>query len=161
MWAKWKKFTQEWLKRSRRKTKLDDLDRFISLWIAFNGWMRAAFGEHLDDASQRDKVKKLDNLRITFDNMVERNPDFRRNLDQLRKHTIANMRYPDDEDKIQPYDETFESFIDILYQVQNNLFHGRENPADYERDFKLASLLRQILYPLFNTYLELYEPDSF
>ena len=39
-------FMREWLKRAERENEsVDDADRFISLWIAFNGWLKKEYGE--------------------------------------------------------------------------------------------------------------------
>ncbi len=49
-WIIWEIFTERWLHRAERQQEfLDDGDRFISLWIAFNGWMKGRFGENKSD----------------------------------------------------------------------------------------------------------------
>ena len=60
----WRIFTREWLIRAERDEhdSIDDGDRFISLWIAFNGWMRGKFGEDLPDRQYINNVKKLEEL---------------------------------------------------------------------------------------------------
>ena len=43
----YKQFTKKWLERAERdKVCVDKGDKFISLWIAFNAWMREKFGEN-------------------------------------------------------------------------------------------------------------------
>ena len=48
----WEIFAERWLQRAERgRVFVDDGDRFISLWIAFNGWMKRIFGEAVNDTT--------------------------------------------------------------------------------------------------------------
>lgn len=157
-WTNWEIFTERWLRRAKRRHKyVDDGDRFISLWIAFNGWMRGQFGEHLSDTELLDRVKELTDFKNVFCELKNNNPDFSTNLSKLREYSVANMRYVGDMNKIEKsvvrYDETFESLIKVIYQVRCNLFHGRKNIDEDRKDYALVCLSYKILLPLFNAYL--------
>lgn len=54
-------FIREWLKRAERgeNEPADDADRFISLWIAFNGWLKKEYGENTNDRKMVERAKKL------------------------------------------------------------------------------------------------------
>jgi hypothetical protein len=155
----WENFTKEWLRRSRRTgSGLDNGDRFICLWIAFNGWTRKEFGEHLSDLNQRDLLKQHDDFKQVFTELQSESSSFSRNLDKLIGYQVANMRYPNDENRIRQYDGSFESLIDVLYNVRNNLFHGRKNPTEEKKDFELVVLSLRILRKLFTEYLRQFQP---
>ena len=60
-WINYEIFADKWLERAeRRKVFVDDGDRFISLWIAFNGWMKGKYGEDKTGSCG----KRLKNCRI-------------------------------------------------------------------------------------------------
>ena len=154
-WIDYEFFTDKWLERAqRREESVDDGDRFISLWIAFNGWMKGKFGEDKRDEELIDKVKKLEDIRNLFRVLKERNPRFSKDLVKLSNYTVADMRHIDNTNRIRQYDGTFESLIDIIYQIRCNLFHGRK--GEDEKDLKLISLSYAILLPLFKEYLKKY-----
>jgi len=159
VWIIWEYFTKEWLKRSRRRGKgLDDGDRFISLWIAFNGWMRGRYGESLTDAKQIEHVKQNNEFQQAFRLLRQRSLSFSILLRALGQHKVANMRYPGNEDRMLRYDGSFETLVDVIYNVRNNLFHGRKNIQDNKKDFELVVLSYRILRRLFTEYLKKYEP---
>lgn len=56
------------------------------------------------------------------------------------------------------YDGSFETLVDVIYNVRNNLFHGRKNIQDNKKDFELVVLSYRILRRLFTEYLKKYEP---
>ena len=57
------------------------------------------------------------------------------------------------DEKNKKYDGTFESLIRTIYQIRCNLFHGRKDINDDEKDIKLVYLAYDILLPLFKKYL--------
>jgi len=155
VWINWEIFAQEWLKRSRRKRKgYDEGDRFISLWIAFNGWMRGKYGESLTDAEQIQHVKGNQELIRTYDYLKETSPSFADLLNHIGRYSVANMRYPGDKNRILRYDGSFATLIDVLYSVRSNLFHGRKSIEENKKDFKLVVLSYKILRRLFSEYLK-------
>lgn len=155
----WEIFTKEWLKRSRRRGKgIDDVDRFICLWIAFNGWMRGKYGENLNDAAQKSRVKQNQDLEQTFDMLNNISPSFSELLNKLRQYTVANMLNPDNRNLMRRYDGSLTTLIDVIYLVRCNLFHGRKNIQDNMKDFELVVLSYRIMQRLFVEYLKSYEP---
>lgn len=152
-WIVWKIFTAEWLRRAEREKSecVDDADRFISLWIAFNGWMKGEFGENELDRTLLDKTEELTEFNDSFNHLKQDDSSFRKNLEKLTNYPVANMQKP----KIGSltYDGTFKSLIEVLYRVRCNLFHGRKDINENEKDKELVSLSLKILLPLFKTYL--------
>lgn len=146
-------FTEEWIKRAERRGELDDGDRFISLWIAFNGWMKGEFGEDQYDSVLLDSVKSFSDMIEVFEGLKNDDTEFSKNLGELQQYGVVDMRDPNNENKIINYDGNFESLIDTIYQVRCNLFHGRKNVDDNKKDFELVSLSYRILLPLLKEYL--------
>jgi len=147
-------FTEKWLERAERENEnIDKADKFISLWIAFNGWMKGKFGEGLRDRDLIDEVKKLEEIKIVF-NDLESDFLFNQNLIRLGAYDVIDMRDIDSKDKIKRYNGTFESLIETVYQVRCNLFHGRKNTEENDKDFDLICISYDILLPLFKKYLE-------
>ena len=136
-WINWEYFTARWLSRAQRGHEyIDDGDRFISLWIAFNGWVKGKFGEAEKDSTLVNRVKKSDDIRQIFEALEKDDPDFAELLQQLRTYTVADMRWPDDKSKTKRYNGTFDSLMDVLYKVRCNLFHGRKDIED--KDFQTS-----------------------
>jgi len=157
VWIVWEIFTNRWLQRAERKQVfVDDGDRFISLWIAFNGWMRGRFGEAIGDRNQIEAVKEMQDFKDVFNNLKTTDVQFRECLEKLKTLPIVNMQFRNNQEVIYVYDETFESLIELIYQVRCNLFHGRKDIADDEKDIEAVSLAYQILLPLFKAYLSTY-----
>ena len=155
-WIVWEVFTKRWLERAERgKQCIDDGDRFISLWVAFNGWLKGKYGETIDDHSLIEKVKKLVEMEHVFDDLKNSSNSFVRDLNELSSYEVHDMRYPNDRHP-KKYDGTFGSLIATIYKIRCNLFHGRKNINDNEKDFKLVVLAYRILLPLFKEYLARY-----
>lgn len=151
----WQIFTEKWLQRAERTQRcLDDGDRFISLWIAFNGWMKGEFGEKQNDKDLIKEVKKNQPFKDTFIKLRNDSMEFRQNLDKLSNYSVLDMRYMDDPSKYKRYDGSFQSLLEVIYQVRCNLFHGRKDVDDDRKDFELVSLSYNILLPLFKEYLQ-------
>ena len=157
VWIVWEIFTNRWLQRAERKQVfVDDGDRFISLWIAFNGWMRGRFGEAIGDRNQIEAVKEIQDFKEVFNNLKTTDDKFRECLEKLSALPIVNMQFRNNQEVIYVYDGTFESLIELIYQVRCNLFHGRKDITDDEKDIEAVSLAYQILLPLFKAYLSTY-----
>jgi len=152
VWIVWEIFTNKWLQRAERGHEyIDDGDRFISLWIAFNGWMKGQFGENKTDRTLLDKTKGLTEFSDSFNHLKQADPSFRRNLEKLANYSVADMRNL--KGRNLTYDGTFKSLIEVLYLVRCNLFHGRKEINENKKDIELVSLSLKILLPLFKTYL--------
>lgn len=150
----WRSFTKRWLERAERGRRIiDDGDRFISLWIAFNGWMRGKFGEDIGDRRQIESVKRMQDFEEVFNKLKEEAPAFREYLEGLEDVSVVNMQFKNNREDIYRYDGSFESLIETLYQVRCNLFHGRKNVDEDKKDFELVGLSYRILLPLFKAYL--------
>ena len=152
----WEVFTEKWLQRVERgRVLVDDGDRFISLWIAFNGWMKRKFGEAVKDSTLLDRLKKSKEARIVFEDLRRNKTSFNEYLGELSQYTVADMRHLKDQNKVKKYDGSFESLINVLYQVRCNLFHGRKDVSENRNDIALVSLAYRILLPLFKAYLSI------
>lgn len=154
VWINWGIFTNRWLARAERGQELiDDGDRFISLWIAFNGWMSGKFVKDVGDRCQLESVKKMQDFKEVFSKLKTEDSDFRGYLEELEKLPVVDMRFRNNREDIHIYDGTFESLIDVIYQVRCNLFHGRKEIDENKKDIELVSLAYRILLPLFKAYL--------
>jgi len=155
--ANWEIFTERWLQRAERgRVFVDDGDRFISLWIAFNGWMKRIFGEAVRDSTLLARLKDSEEARIVFEDLKRNKTSFNESLRQLSQYTVADMKYLEDPNKVKKYDGSFESLINVLYQVRCNLFHGRKDINANKKDIELVSLAYRILLPLLKTYLSIH-----
>lgn len=154
VWKNYEIFTYRWLARAERQQEyIDDGDRFISLWIAFNGWMKLKFGEAVQDKTLLNRLKKSEEMRIVFEDLRRNKTSFNESLRELSQYTVADMRHLEDQNKVKKYDGSFDSLIDVLYRVRCNLFHGRKNIDEDKKDFELVGLSYRILLPLFKAYL--------
>lgn len=152
----YKYFTERWLERAERdeNTTIDIGDKFISLWIAFNGWMKSEFGEPVKDATLINRLKVHEKFREVFNQLLRRDESFANDLQELRRYAVLDMRYIDDVSKSKIFSGTFESLIDVIYRVRCNLFHGRK--GDEGKDMRLMSLSYNILLKLYKKYLAIY-----
>lgn len=149
------RFISEWIKRSERKEAfVDDGDRFISLWIAFNGWMRKEYGESCSDLSLIDNVIRNTSFELVFNNLRNSDKKVQKNLNKLSAFKVINMKYETDESKCKEFTGSFESLIRVIYQIRCNLFHGRKNVDCNKIDLQLIKLAFQLLGPLFKSYLQ-------
>ena len=154
--ANWEIFTERWLQRAERgRVFVDDGDRFISLWIAFNGWMKRIFGEAVRDSTLLARLKDSEEARIVFKDLKRNKTSFNESLRELSQYTVADMKHLEDQNKVKKYDGSFESLINVLYQVRCNLFHGRKDINANKKDIELVSLAYRILLPLLKTYLSI------
>lgn len=151
-------FELKWLDRAKRHDKIvDEGDKFISLWIAFNGWMKRTFGEGKSDRKLIESVKRFQKIRSIFDTLKIDNEQFVKSLEELSKHSIADMRFFKNDNKVTRYDGSFESLIEAIYKIRCNLFHGRKDPDEDRKDYELVCLSYKILLALFEKYIRLYQ----
>ena len=145
-------FIKEWIRRSDREENKDFVDigdKFISLWIAFNAWLKSQFGEKKCDRDLKNNLISFSPIESVFNEFKKDNKE----LAKLRNYRIKNMKFPEDELKKISYDGSFKSLIEVLYEIRCNLFHGRKDINDDEKDIKLVYLAYDILLPLFKKYL--------
>ena len=153
------RFIPEWIKRSnRQKVYVDDADRFMSLWVAFNGWMKSEYGERLLDRDLINKVVREGELIITFEELKEKSLRFRKHLDSLSCYDVIDMREESNRNRFKQYNGSFESLIRVIYQIRCNLFHGRKSVDENKKDYKLIKLALHVLKPLFEKFLTGYHP---
>ena len=155
VWIDWRIFTRRWLERAERGDRIiDDGDRFIALWMAFNGWMSGKFIKARTDKDRIDSVKKkMPGFKEVFNHLREGNLAFRESLDKLEGISVVNMQFKENREQVYRYNGTFESLIEVIYRVRCNLFHGRKNIDEDKKDFELVGLSYRILLPLFKAYL--------
>lgn len=150
-------FIREWLKRAERgeNEPVDDADRFISLWIAFNGWLKKKYGENTNDRRMVERAKENKTLKEIFIELStsDSDRDFIINLSQLMRYRVIDMRDPSNEQREKGCTGDFESFLDTIYQIRCNLFHGRKNFEEDQKDKELVTLALKLLHPLFKFIL--------
>jgi len=150
------RFIETWMYRATRQEEMvDEADKFISLWIAFNAWLKMTYGEDVQDKTLIDKVSKNKELQIIFEELLKSNhQEFLENISELETFSIIDMRYPNDADKaIKMENRDFENFIKVVYRIRCNLFHGRKDATDKEGiDYRLICLAYNSLLPLFYQY---------
>ena len=119
-------FTEKWLERAERKENetIDIGDKFISLWIAFNGWMKSKFGEPIKNSTLITRLKDFQDIKKVFDQLQQQDQTYISNLRELRRYTELDMRYADDIKRNKEFNGSFNSLIDVIYHVRCNLFHG-------------------------------------
>lgn len=148
-------FIREWLKRAEREEEMVDIgDKYISLYIAFSGWLSREFNNHVKNnnkkgLSDRDKIelfKEYTKAKEIFDELQEGDDSFKKTLVKLYEYNIKDMREVYDDIR---FDGSFNSFVEIIYRVRNNLFHGNKNINDNKNDYELVELSYELLLPLF------------
>ena len=152
-------FIREWFKRAERGENelVDDADRFISLWIAFNGWLKKEYGENTNDGEMVQRAKGNKTAQTIFRRLSASNKDFITNLSQLMGYTVLDMRAPSNEQREKTCTGDYESFLDTIYQIRCNLFHGRKSFEEDEKDRELVTLALKLLRPLFKSFLGITE----
>jgi hypothetical protein len=140
---------------NKAKHQRNYFDKFISLWISFNAYYAH---KDLEKTEQKQLQEFLQNHAAEFNgacNQVEFS-DFKCHIDtkSRNKGYIQDLRYEkntDREIRNRKYYSTvtnFEQYIDCVYQVRCNLFHGGKNLEDGQDEeiVKLAfkSLLKLI-----------------
>lgn len=146
-------FCQKWLTRAEANRKLDDGDRFIALWIAFNGWLKSKYGEDKRDYQLIADLSQDSGVEIVFQNMRETSREFKLLLEGFEHCTILDMRIPGDRSKAKKYTKDFPSFLQTIYQIRCNLFHGRKDVDEDKNDQYLVALAYRLLTPFFKKVL--------
>jgi len=148
------RFIPEWIKRAERKdVMVDNADRFMALWVAFNGWLKKKYGESRTDKMLINKVKENEELKSIFETNKTGNDEYKIYLTRLEQYSVRDMRKPDDENRNKEYDGSYESLIEVIYQIRCNLFHGRKNVDEDEKDYELIEMAYHLLLPIFKEAL--------
>jgi hypothetical protein len=156
-WIDYNIFTRKWLERAERgNVAIDDGDRFISLWIAFNGWMKLKFSEDITDRALINNVILHKDFIKAFNQFKRKDKTFHDNLKEFKAYRVVDMRDIDNKKKIKKYNGTFKSLIETIYQIRCNLFHGRKDISADDTDYKLVCLAYKILLPYFKYYYQNY-----
>lgn len=144
-------FIDTWLKRAKRGEEfIDEGDRFVSLWIAFNAWLKSEYSETATDYELIEQVKVNKKLKLIFDEL-KKTSGYSEILSRLEGRCVYNAKYPNDRTKDKVYNGSFNSLIAVLYQIRCNLFHGRKNIEEKD-EYKLVSKAKDVLLPLFSEY---------
>ena len=153
-WINHEYFTERWLERAERdegRDFVDIVDKFISLWISFNSWMRGEFGESITNRRLIEKAKQSEKLKRSFEELKKGSEPFKNNLGAIGSYTVTDMRGIEPDES---YDDTFSKLIEVIYRVRCNLIHGRKDPAQYEKDLELVKLSYAILFPLLTSIVK-------
>lgn len=134
--------------------------KFITLWEAFNCWLRIP-PEH---GGQRRRPRDIDLLtdfktnpvvQSNFQKMAEDSAEYRQVLANLKnlspvymvQGSVATSRAAKIDDET-----NLAQVIDVIYQIRNNLFHGAKSLYD-QRDQNLVAVAHEVLLPLFRRLL--------
>lgn len=148
------RFIPEWIKRAERKdVMVDNADRFMALWVAFNGWLKKKYGESRTDKMLIHKAKENEELKSIFETNKTGNDEYKIYLTRLEQYSVRDMRKPDDENRNKEYNGSYESLIEVIYQIRCNLFHGRKNVDEDEKDYELIEMAYHLLLPIFKEAL--------
>ncbi len=148
-------FIREWFKRSeRKKVTVDDADRFISLWIAFNAWLKKEYRETTNDSVMIRRAKGNNGLKEKFRTLSDSDEDFKTNLKKLIGYEVIDMRDSENKKILKRCTGNYESFLDTIYQIRCNLFHGSKHFEKNKKDIELVTLALRLLHPLFKKLIE-------
>ncbi len=150
---------KKWFRRSqndKQDDNYDKFDKFIALWIAFNGWVnietnKTRYSEWIKEVSKSEGV-----LGKNYKRLLENDSNFRSNVEALKSAApVYDMRYPNDEDKAKKINkiEKLGEVLGVIYQIRCNLFHGAKDP-EYGRNKSLVELAYSILTELFKGIVE-------
>jgi len=131
---KLKDLIKEWFCKSREMDNC--FDQFIWLWISFNAFYAH---DHLQESelSQlrifRDQFKELFRKVVTGNDRAFK--EFKHYIDTKPENTgfIQDLRFSDGEERHKKRYYNLTSlceYIDCIYQIRCNLFHGGKNPED-------------------------------
>ena len=118
-----------------------DSDQFISVWIAFNAWMKGQFGTKMTDRKLIESTKGYRPINATFEYLKRSDLDFAEVLGSFSDYTIENKKTLE---KFR-YEGKFDSLLETLYTLRGNTFHGMDMSGMNSPPHRLAF---QILYRL-------------
>ena len=125
---------------------LFDSDKFTSVWIAFNAWMKGQFGMKMTDRQLINSTKKYRPIKITFEYLKRSDLDFAEALGSFSDYEIVSEKTSE---KFK-YDGSFDSLIETLYTLRSNTIHGTDMSGASNPPHMLAF---EILYRLFRKHL--------
>lgn len=150
-----KKIIKRWFEKA--KHEVDDIDRFIALWISFNAFY--ACGNLTENENVQLKTIKT-KYRCFFPDIVKDNDSFFQEFADyivskpINKGFIQDLRYsinsPKQEKKVYINLDCINEFIDCVYQIRCNLFHGGKSLEDGQ-DRKLVCLAYNCLICFLDT----------
>lgn len=73
-WIYYEALITDGLRRAeKQKRTVDTVDKFIGLWIAFNGWMKIKHGEDTKEWLMIKQVKQLSEMEFIYATLEEEN----------------------------------------------------------------------------------------
>lgn len=137
-----------WYEKSKNATQQPDdvFDRFISLWIAFNAYY-AVRNPRVPERAQLEWVRSAH--KKLFPSIVrahnQKFEDFKKYIEDKLNNSgfIKDLRYAEvDKEEYKKRYQNLESlceYLECVYQIRCNLFHGGKNLVDAQ-DKKLVEL---------------------
>lgn len=157
----YREFVKTWLERAKEEREVDKADRFICLWIALNASLKQSYAEKSADYELIKCLIADNGSKKIFDHLNENDRNFKDLLVKLKAAgKIYNMRFPNDGTKAKEFLGDFKTFIEAIYQIRCNLFHGRKDVKD-DRDKKLVFLAYDLLLPWFLSYCKRWDLAHF
>jgi hypothetical protein len=150
---------KKWFKRSqsdKQEDNYDNFDKFIALWIAFNGWANIETNKTKDSELIKEVSKSGGVLGKNYKRLLKDDSNFRSNVEALKSASpVYDMRYLNDSDKAKEISniENLGEVLKVIYQIRCNLFHGAKDLED-TRDNNLVKLAYDILTELFKKIVE-------
>jgi len=125
---------------------LSDSQRFTSVWIAFNVWMKGQFGTQKNDRVIIDKTKEYKPINRVFEYLKRSDIDFAEALGSFSECEIVNTRTSE----IFRYNGKFNSIIETLYVLRCNTLHGTDISGMNSTPHCLAA---EMLYRLLHKHI--------
>lgn len=136
----WEGVVAEYLFRLTRSKS--DTENYISIWVAFNSWMKGNFGTTMTDKQLIDATKEYRPIRNNFNYLKRNDIDFAGALESFAQYEPMNNKTS----KAVRYQGTFDSLLETLYTIRSNIIHGTDLTSGMNNEcHKLAS---EILYVL-------------
>lgn len=143
----------------KAQTEDNIFNRFISLWIAFNAYYAANDSR----ASEHEQLRFIRDIHKTlFLSVTHEHPDefsaFKEYIETKKQNRgfIQDLRYDVKEEKHKKQYRNLDSlceYLDCVYQIRCNLFHGGKDIADAQ-DEKLVELASNTLIVFFGKFLK-------
>jgi hypothetical protein len=164
---------EHWIKRA--ESEHDYANKYISIWIAFNHYYATHWLHHRSEEISRRvscgqkihiKDKKAMDLLVSTSISSRIYSTLFRTNDNISvmlpiNNDISNEKVPSDvSGKTSIKDITISQCFDILYQIRNNLFHGRKDPTKIKRDIELCEFGYQVLSRFLKRLMEHTKPQQ-
>jgi hypothetical protein len=156
---------RRWVENSKDKQATDPVFAFISAWIGFNYFYYTFASTHGENTGRdRDMLFFLIDHRdfaTFFSEYRERNrAAFEAVVDLPIVNLLNGKRVPADvAGPVKLENLNNKKIFQIVYQIRNNLFHGRKDPKKNARDRELSEFACELMTPFLgdlikNTYGE-------